>query len=202
MGKSDRRRAPKRARSTVEDDVTTTEPHNEMTSWVTDDVNAPFGLVPAAMQSYFKEVNAQLLQMMQGDDTEGKNEEKQMLLQAILNEMDKNELMLATDPTCSLVMENMASQLDEKPLRVLLDRMTGRFVLLLTTAFVYLHHIGMDLMFSSLCWRRASGCSIQVFLRPYLRPQPKHRPMHMVFCAPCLRLFAICMKRWSHLCQK
>ncbi|WFD18003.1 Nucleolar protein 9 [Malassezia caprae] len=86
------------------------------------------------MQSYFKEVNAQLSQMMQDENPEEQSEERQMLLQAALEEMNNNELMLATDPTCSLVLENMASQLDEKALRILLDRMTGRYVHLLTPA--------------------------------------------------------------------
>lgn len=95
--------------------------------WIaSDDANTPFGLVPPELQSYMKEVNTQLTERMHSDDTE----EVHMLMQAALSEMDGHELSLATDPACSLVLENMASMLEEKPLRVLLDRMTGNFVTL------------------------------------------------------------------------
>ncbi|WFD21862.1 Nucleolar protein 9 [Malassezia equina] len=169
MGKSDRRRAPKRAKPSVEEEVDTTEDysHGYESSWIRDnDANTPFGIVPVAMQSYFKEVNAQLSQMMQEDDPAAQSDEKKMLLQAALNEMNNNELMLATDPTCSLVLENMASQLDEKALRILLDRMTGRYATFLTTSFCTLasHRYGSHVLQSLLAacqWMLHTGvCTV------------------------------------------
>jgi len=165
MGKSDRRRAPKRAKQSAEVDVEATEAYSkgEDTSWIRDhDANAPFGLVPAPMQSYFKEVNAQLSQMMQDENAEEQSEERQMLLHAALDEMNNNELMLATDPTCSLVLENMASQLDEKALRILLDRMTGRYAHLPDPSFCTLasHRYGshvLQSLFTACQWMFNTG---------------------------------------------
>lgn len=168
MGKSDRRRGPKRAKPSVEEQVDTTEDysHGQEASWIRDhDANAPFGLVPAPMQSYFKEVNAQLSQMMQDEDPAEQSEERKMLLQSALDEMNNNELILATDPTCSLVLENMASQLDEKALRILLDRMTGRYVRLSDTSFCTLasHRYGshvLQSLFTACQWILNTGvCS-------------------------------------------
>lgn len=142
MGSADRRRqrAPKRSKrremqenvnessfDTYETSQYGAEQHEDDPAWVTtQDVNTPFGFVPAQMQAYFKEMNGQLTEKMQSEDPE----DAQMLLQAALSEMDGYELALATDPSCSLVLENMASMLQEKPLRVLLDRMTGNFTTL------------------------------------------------------------------------
>ena len=119
-GATDRRRAPKRSRHAEEAEDASPE-------WIaSSDANTPFGLVPADLQSYMKEVNAQLTERMHSGDAD----DVQLLVQAVLSEMNGNELALATDPTCSLVLENMSSMLQEKPLRVLLDRMTGNFVTL------------------------------------------------------------------------
>ena len=119
-GATDRRRAPKRSRHAEEEEDAPPE-------WIaSSDANTPFGLVPADLQSYMKEVNAQLTERMHSGDAD----DVQLLVQAVLSEMNGHELALATDPTCSLVLENMSSMLQEKPLRVLLDRMTGNFVTL------------------------------------------------------------------------
>lgn len=119
-GATDRRRAPKRSRhAEVEEDAPP--------EWIaSSDPNTPFGLVPADLQSYMREANAQLTERMHSGDAD----DVQLLVQAVLSEMNGQELALATDPTCSLVLENMSSMLQEKPLRVLLDRMTGNFVTL------------------------------------------------------------------------
>lgn len=129
MGKSERRRAPKRAKHVEEAEAEPMMEDDEVPSWVQPhDANTPFGLVAPPLQSYFKEVNGQLTELIQTHDANARSEEKDMLLQAALSEMDGNELALATDPTCSLVLENMAPLLSEKALRVLLDRMAGKYV--------------------------------------------------------------------------
>ncbi|KAL4400034.1 90S preribosome protein [Malassezia pachydermatis] len=118
MGKSERRRAPKRAKHVEEAEAEPMMEDDEVPSWVQPhDANTPFGLVAPPLQSYFKEVNGQLTELIQTHDANARSEEKDMLLQAALSEMDGNELALATDPTCSLVLENMAPLLSEKALR-------------------------------------------------------------------------------------
>lgn len=130
MAKSERRRAPKRQKHDVAPEAQEFEKTEEEPSWVQEqDSNTPFGLVAPPMQSYFKEVNSQLTELQRAEAEDGESEEVKILLQAALSEMDGHELMMATDPTCSLVLENMIPLLDEKALRVLLDRMTGRYVL-------------------------------------------------------------------------
>ena len=130
MAKTERRRAPKRSKREevpTEPQLQSVEPKDP--EWVRADSNTPFGLVPTPMQAYFKEANAQLTQLVHSEDA---NEDVDMLLSAALSEMDGSELALATDPTCSLVLENMAPMLKSKALRVLVDRMAGNYVVLAT----------------------------------------------------------------------
>ncbi|WFD33954.1 Nucleolar protein 9 [Malassezia cuniculi] len=123
----ERRRAPKRQKNEPEElpesadymPVQAEEPGD----WCSND-NTPFGLVQPAVQSYFKEVDAQLAQLGSDED------EISMLVQAATSEIDGNELALATDPTCSLVLEHLCGFLPDKPLRVLFDRMSGSFSIL------------------------------------------------------------------------
>lgn len=142
----ERRRAPKRQKAEqgqaesapdympVED-----EGHNGVDpSWRSDD-NTPFGLVPPAVQSYFKEVDSQLAQLGTNTDEIG------MLVQAATSEIDGNELALATDPTCSLVLEHLCAHLSDKALRVLFDRMTGSFSVLVG------HRFGSHVVQALLC---------------------------------------------------
>ena len=130
MAKTERRRAPKRSKREevpTKPQLQSVEPKDP--EWVRADSNTPFGLVPTPMQAYFKEANAQLTQLVHSEDA---NEDVDMLLSAALSEMDGSELALATDPTCSLVLENMAPMLKSKALRVLVDRMAGNYVVLAT----------------------------------------------------------------------
>lgn len=127
MVKAERRRAPKRSKHAQ----TQEEQPVEEPEWInTNDENIPFGLVAPEMQTYFKEVNATLTNLLHSDDPEASTEEAELLLQAALNEMDGNEHSLATDPTCSLVLENMVGIMKEKALRVFFDRMTGSYSVL------------------------------------------------------------------------
>ena len=96
MGSADRRRqrAPKRSKrremqenvnessfDTYETSQYGAEQHEDDPAWVTtQDVNTPFGFVPAQMQAYFKEMNGQLTEKMLSEDPE----DAQMLLQAAL----------------------------------------------------------------------------------------------------------------------
>ncbi|KAN0065715.1 Nucleolar protein 9 [Thecaphora frezii] len=48
-----------------------------------------------------------------------------LLIKAILSEVDGKELVLATDPDTSIVLEGLVQRIGQKPLRVLMDRMAG-----------------------------------------------------------------------------
>lgn len=129
MVQAERRRAPKRSKHRQEPE----EAPAEEPEWVNvSEANTPFGLVAPEMQAYFKEVNATLTNLLHNEDPDAGSEEAELLLQAALTEMDGNELSLATDPTCSLVLENMAGIMKEKALRVFFDRMSGSYVVLTT----------------------------------------------------------------------
>lgn len=124
----ERRRAPKRQKSAnaaAEAQEADQGEYNDqpVPSWCSND-NTPFGLVPPAVQSYFKEVDGQLAQLGSDEDEIG------VLVQASISEIDGNELALATDPTCSLVLEHICAHLPDKALRVLFDRMSGNFSIL------------------------------------------------------------------------
>ncbi|WFC93644.1 Nucleolar protein 9 [Malassezia brasiliensis] len=124
MVQAERRRAPKRSKHSQEPEETPAEDPE----WVNiSETNTPFGLVAPEMQAYFKEVNATLTNLLYSEDPDAGSEEAELLLQAALTEMDGNELSLATDPTCSLVLENMAGIMKEKALRVFFDRMSGSY---------------------------------------------------------------------------
>ncbi|PKI85623.1 Nop9p [Malassezia vespertilionis] len=126
MPKSERRRAPKRSKQ--EETTPDVDIQENKDDWIeSSDLNTPFGLVQPEMQAYFKEMNVHLTKLKHSEDTEASAEEAQMLIQAALTEMDGNELVLATDPTCSLVLENMAGVMGIKALRVFFDRMAGSY---------------------------------------------------------------------------
>ncbi|WFC98547.1 Nucleolar protein 9 [Malassezia yamatoensis] len=131
MVQAERRRAPKRSKHEALEE---TEQEDE-TEWIRNkerDANTPFGLVAPEMQAYFKEVNASFISFLHSEDPQAGEEEAELLLQAALNEMDGSELSLATDPTCSLVLENMLNLMKEKALRVFFDRMSGNYIKLAT----------------------------------------------------------------------
>lgn len=130
MAKAERRRAPKRSKHAEEEGEQPPfeEEMQQDPEWVhMNDANTPFGLVAPEMQAYFKEVNGTLTNLLHSEDPDAGAEEAEMLLQAALTEMDGHELVLATDPTCSLVLENMAGIMKEKALRVFFDRMSGSY---------------------------------------------------------------------------
>lgn len=99
---------------------------------------APFGFVPPELKSYLKDAHANLQRLDseaqefayqqnadEQDDAEH-SEERAMLRQAMLREMDGQELACATDGECSVIIEAIMSGLDDRRLRILSDRMTGR----------------------------------------------------------------------------
>ena len=152
MAKGGRQRAPKRAKRDAPEhaepqevdqyaeDVPADEPE-----WVhSTDAQTPFGLVPPPVQSYLKEVNTRLVQLSQSASEE---EEMDMLMRAALNEIDGKELALATDPNCSLVMENLSRHASTKALRILLDRISGNVYVLATHRFG--SHVLQALLFSA-----------------------------------------------------
>lgn len=58
-------------------------------------------------------------------------EAKRVFFVAALGEMSGKERQLATDPDCSVVLERMAYSMDDFVLRVLIDRLSGSYVLFL-----------------------------------------------------------------------
>lgn len=102
-----------------------------------DDI-APFGFVNADLKSYLKDAQASLVQMVtpyqaQGadyadDDAEDQSEQAETLRLAMLREMDGQELACATDGEASLSLESVIHGLDARRLRILADRMSGRYV--------------------------------------------------------------------------
>lgn len=102
-----------------------------------DDI-APFGFVNPDLKSYLKDAQASLVQMVtpyqaQGadyadDDAEDQSEQAETLRLAMLREMDGQELACATDGEASLSLESVIHGLDARRLRILADRMSGRYV--------------------------------------------------------------------------
>lgn len=56
---------------------------------------------------------------------------KRVFFVAALSEMSGKEKQLATDPDCSVILERMAHSMDDFVLRVLMDRLSGSWVLIL-----------------------------------------------------------------------
>ncbi|WFD29317.1 Nucleolar protein 9 [Malassezia sp. CBS 17886] len=138
MANVERRRAPKRTKRQLDtaEAESSAAMETEDQDWVrTSDANTPFGLLPASMQTYFREINTQLAALPDAHTPDAHTgeayaEDAQLILHAALSEMDGSELVVATDPSCSLVLENMVRHMDARALRILLDRMAGSYVTL------------------------------------------------------------------------
>lgn len=95
---------------------------------------APFGFVPTELKAYLKEAHANLLQLDAAhrprqdgyDGEEGDDyEQSAMLRQAILREINGQELACATDGEGSITLETIIDALDGRRLRILGDRISG-----------------------------------------------------------------------------
>ena len=120
---------------------------------------APFGYVDPDVKAYFHTVDEQI-QSWQEDRTQPVDEDsdldpnegvcfplnidtqcllatgaypkaKHVFFVAALSEMSGKEKQLATDPDCSVILERMAYSMDDFVLRVLMDRLSGSWVLIL-----------------------------------------------------------------------
>lgn len=120
---------------------------------------APFGYVDPDIKAYFRTVDEHI-QSWQEDGTEPEHEDggldpnegvcflpnigfcyllvaaachkvKRVFFIAALGEMSGKEKQLATDPDCSVILERMTYSMDDFVLRVLMDRLSGSYALIL-----------------------------------------------------------------------
>ncbi|KAF8164318.1 armadillo-type protein [Pholiota molesta] len=124
------------------------EPRGEP-SWIvpasgqTEEVNpeAPFGYVDADVKAYFRTVDVQIRNWQDNRDetaTDGDvdpNEHKRMFFTAALQEMQKKEKQLATDPDCSVILERMSYSMDDFVRRVFVDSLAGSYDVLVRHRF-------------------------------------------------------------------
>lgn len=96
-----------------------------------DDV-APFGFVSPELKAYLKDAIASLHKMQAErdqdyeDGEEEPSEQLNLLRLAMLREMNGQELACATDGEASIALESVIEGLDDRRLRILADRMSGR----------------------------------------------------------------------------
>ena len=120
-------------------------PHSSANSevpWIRDDQAAgrdsvadpvaPFGFVDSEIKTYFKDIHQKLKDAEVTLETalteeDKKSGEHSLLLQAVIREVDGKELILATDPDTSVILEYMISFMQDKMVRVLMDRMMGKW---------------------------------------------------------------------------
>ncbi|KAF9474932.1 hypothetical protein BDN70DRAFT_884318 [Pholiota conissans] len=124
------------------------EPRGEP-SWIipatgqAEEVNpeAPFGYVDADVKAYFRTVDVQIRNWQDDRDevpTDGDldpNEHKRMFFTAALQEMQKKEKQLATDPDCSVILERMSYSMDDFVRRVFVDSLAGSYDVLVRHRF-------------------------------------------------------------------
>ncbi|KAF9950954.1 Nucleolar protein 9 [Modicella reniformis] len=91
---------------------------------------AIFGFIDPDVQQYFKGVEQSLDE--QNFETV---EEQQLFLENVYNEVQGKELILATDHSCSLVLEKLLRVSNDFQLRVFFDKMNGNFLKLFTHRF-------------------------------------------------------------------
>lgn len=104
---------------------------------------APFGFVPPELKAYLKDAYTNLLQLdaesrrsrneyyTEGAEGEEDDEEEEggqsgLLRQAMLREINEQELTVATDGECSVALETIIDGLDARRVRILADRASGR----------------------------------------------------------------------------
>ncbi|KAI9317229.1 armadillo-type protein [Dichotomocladium elegans] len=86
-----------------------------------------YGRVEEQLMAYFKQVQESL------DDPPFETaEEQRLFVDAVYHEVEGNELRLAVNPTCSLILEKLLTVSNPFQLRVFCDKLTGRTVELIT----------------------------------------------------------------------
>ncbi|KAF8927431.1 Nucleolar protein 9 [Dissophora ornata] len=94
------------------------------------DAAAIFGFIDPDVQQYFKGVE-QTLDELNFDTAE----EQQLFLENVYTEVQGKELVLATDHSCSLVLEKLLRASNDFQLRVFFDKFNGNFLKLFTHRF-------------------------------------------------------------------
>ncbi|KAG0000396.1 Nucleolar protein 9 [Entomortierella chlamydospora] len=94
------------------------------------DAAAIFGFIDPDVQQYFKGVE-QTLDELNFDTAE----EQQLFLENVYTEVQGKELVLATDHSCSLVLEKLLRASNDFQLRVFFDKFNGNFMKLFTHRF-------------------------------------------------------------------
>ncbi|KAF9102781.1 Nucleolar protein 9 [Mortierella sp. AM989] len=94
------------------------------------DAAAIFGFIDPDVQQYFKGVE-QTLDELNFDTAE----EQQLFLENVYTELQGKELVLATDHSCSLVLEKLLRTSNDFQLRVFFDKFNGNFLKLFTHRF-------------------------------------------------------------------
>ncbi|KAI8581582.1 hypothetical protein K450DRAFT_232018 [Umbelopsis ramanniana AG] len=95
-----------------------------------DPSQAFFGFLDADVQQYFKSVEQTL-----DDPPFETTQDQQLFVANVYTEVQDKELVLATDHTCSLVLEKLLKISSDFELRVFMDRLTGRYAELFTHRF-------------------------------------------------------------------
>ncbi|KJA16110.1 hypothetical protein HYPSUDRAFT_47764 [Hypholoma sublateritium FD-334 SS-4] len=102
---------------------------------------APFGYVDADVKAYFRTVDIQIRDWQENQDETVQdgdvdpNEHKRMFFTAALQEMQKKEKQLATDPDCSVILERMSHSMDDFVRRVFVDSLAGSYDVLVRHRF-------------------------------------------------------------------
>ncbi|KAF9921745.1 Nucleolar protein 9 [Linnemannia zychae] len=94
------------------------------------DAAAIFGFIDPDVQQYFKGVE-QTLDELNFETAE----EQQLFLENVYTEVQGKELVLATDHSCSLVLEKLLRASNDFQLRVFFDKLNGNFLKLFTHRF-------------------------------------------------------------------
>ncbi|KAG0044929.1 Nucleolar protein 9 [Gryganskiella cystojenkinii] len=94
------------------------------------DAAAIFGFIDPDVQQYFKGVE-QTLDELNFDTAE----DQQLFLENVYTEVQGKELVLATDHSCSLVLEKLLRASNDFQLRVFFDKLNGNFLKLFTHRF-------------------------------------------------------------------
>ncbi|KAI9203888.1 armadillo-type protein [Polychytrium aggregatum] len=116
---------------------------------------AIFGGLPVEVAEYFNHVE----KMLQSEEMEDSEEDRALMIQNIYKEVEGKELMLATDPDTSRILEKLLRASNDFQIRLFADRLNGQFTLLLRHRFA--SHVVQTLMYlgSDIVEREATGKS-------------------------------------------
>ncbi|GAB5586639.1 Nucleolar protein 9 [Umbelopsis nana] len=95
-----------------------------------DPSQAFFGFLDADVQQYFKNVEQTL-----DDPPFETTQDQQLFVSNVYSEVENKELVLATDHSCSMVLEKLLKISSDFEIRVFMDRLTGRYAELFTHRF-------------------------------------------------------------------